>query len=282
MKAITLLCGLISATAYAAGELEQPQPNSTQTGITAISGWHCSAKNITVTIDGGPPIPILTGGARTDLTPICGHPNASFSLLYNYNGLSKGAHTMRVYADNTLFTFVNFNVTHFGVEFKVDLNGRYELINFPEWGVASILQWQQEKQNFSIVGTTTRPETTGNFYGTNLLNRTGCIGITNGSFYEAANASIPGYTSGNYVVNLTFPTTGLTCTFRGKISSNKLDSGVYNVQDGTFTCSNGQGGTWSSNRLEALSAGIVMNYTMKYTTSLACAITGKIAGARDN
>jgi hypothetical protein len=36
----------------AQGALENPVSGSTESGIGIISGWHCTATNITVTIDG--------------------------------------------------------------------------------------------------------------------------------------------------------------------------------------------------------------------------------------
>jgi len=90
-RALALASLALSANALAIGSIENPQPNSIQTGITAITGWDCQATQITLQIDGGAPIVAPYGSLRADTNSTCGgRINTGFSYLINYNTLSQG------------------------------------------------------------------------------------------------------------------------------------------------------------------------------------------------
>ena len=61
-----LLVALFPVLACAEGLLEIPSPRSYQSGIGLISGWHCSAARIEISIDLGPPILVSSHTPRED------------------------------------------------------------------------------------------------------------------------------------------------------------------------------------------------------------------------
>jgi hypothetical protein len=96
----TALLFLCSQALAIIGYVENPQPNTTQSGITLISGWTCAPASVTASIDGGPLIVVPFGGERVDTVGICGNQvNNGFGLLYNYNRLTPGPHTIRVFVN---------------------------------------------------------------------------------------------------------------------------------------------------------------------------------------
>src|SRR5262249_20713328 len=135
--------------------LENPAANSIQSGIGLISGWACAPATVTYSIDNGPLIPIPAGGVRTDTSRLCGgQSNNGFGLLFNYNTLAQGQHTLRAFANGVQIGQSTFAVTNLGGEFLQGLpSGWRYLDNFPSAGTRTAVAWQQEKQNFSIVGT---------------------------------------------------------------------------------------------------------------------------------
>ena len=82
--------------------LENPAPNSFQSGIAAISGWACEAQNITIELNG---VPYRAGypTTRPDTQGVCGDTDNGFSLLWNWNNLGPGTHTVRALLDGQEF-----------------------------------------------------------------------------------------------------------------------------------------------------------------------------------
>ena len=52
--------------------LENPQPDSFQSGIGVISGWACEATQIEIAFDGGAPTTAAYGTSRGDTQSVCG------------------------------------------------------------------------------------------------------------------------------------------------------------------------------------------------------------------
>ena len=84
------------------GYLENPGPDSFQSGIGVISGWVCEAETVEIvfeTAQGG----VLryeaaygteradTAVQRKDGTPLCGDTDNGFGLLFNWNLLGEGS-----------------------------------------------------------------------------------------------------------------------------------------------------------------------------------------------
>lgn len=137
-------------------QLENPQPNSFQSGVGLISGWACVPSNLSILIDGNSVSGVPGGGARLDTTAMCGHANTGFGLLVNYNELTSGQHTIQLASSAP--TFVS-PVTSFQVVLPGDpapflrgLNKDVSIPGFPFSSRTTTLTWQESLQNFSIKG----------------------------------------------------------------------------------------------------------------------------------
>jgi len=156
MRSITKLLLLIAAlaasqTAYAEGALEIPQPNSSQSGISVVSGWHCDADLVEVSFDGGQRIPVAYGTTRNDTQGPCGDTNNGFSLLWAYGLLGTGNHTVVAYADGVEFGRATFWVTDIAnMDFLRGKTSAKRVYGFPELNYDLILRWQEANQNFVI------------------------------------------------------------------------------------------------------------------------------------
>jgi hypothetical protein len=138
---------------WAQATLENPQPDSQQSGIGVISGWACENTQITIEID-GVPTQAAYGTGRNDTSPVCGDTNNGFGLLFNWNLLPNGTHTVRALADGEEFAEVKITVAHFGTEFLTGANGEFIVENFPQEGQQVTLLWQENLQNFVLKGAT--------------------------------------------------------------------------------------------------------------------------------
>lgn len=157
-----LLVALFPVLACAAGVLEVPAPQSYQSGIGLISGWHCSAARIEISIDLGPPILVSSHTPREDTAGVCGRSDTGFAMTFNWNILRATGccdigeindHRVIAFADGVPFADTRFYTTKFGfsAEYLTGKSGTYILRNFPDFGNAAWLTWDQDKQNFSIV-----------------------------------------------------------------------------------------------------------------------------------
>ena len=136
-----------------AGHLEIPGPNSVQSGIGVISGWICEAKTveIEVEIDGDTHrLPAAYGTDRADTKRECGDMDNGFGLLFNWNLLGDGEHTVAVLVDRNPWRRLRVRVTTLGEEFVKDVAGMCEAVDFPHTGKAVTLVWQEAQQNFVI------------------------------------------------------------------------------------------------------------------------------------
>lgn len=137
--------------------LENPQPNSYQSGIGLISGWACQPNSLSVRIDNGLPIPIPGGGARADTISACGHAATGFGLLINFNDLKTGQHTIRLESSDPVYAgeAISFRVALPAdpSPFISGLSKEVPVPEFPFFGKTTTLIWQQSLQNFSIKAT---------------------------------------------------------------------------------------------------------------------------------
>ena len=148
--------------------LENPQPESFQSGIGVISGWVCEAEEITIEFENGMTGEVSSttagyGTSRDDTMEACGDANNGFSLLFNWNLLGAGMHTVRALADGEEFANVTFTVSTLGLEateFATGLSGEFPLTDFPGAGQETTVEWEQSLQNFVIteVGSTETTE----------------------------------------------------------------------------------------------------------------------------
>ncbi|MEO6423565.1 MAG: hypothetical protein ABIR84_13075 [Candidatus Nitrotoga sp.] len=160
MKQLILAVALtvIAPLSFATGLLENPVVDSTESGIGAISGWHCSATSINIEIDGIPLGKAGSGTSRNDTLNFCGRSETGFSLLYNYNDLSPGTHTIKAFADGEVFEIRQFNTVQSGGEaFARGISKTATISDFPSSGRTATLQWSQAKQSFVITGISSPP-----------------------------------------------------------------------------------------------------------------------------
>ena len=137
------------------GVLENPAPRSFQSGISVISGWVCEAGRVEVELDGEHRLVAASGTSRADVPRAgeCdGRADVGFGLLFNWNLLGDGAHTVRVLADGVEFARAMFTVTTLGDEFVRGASGQTVVADFPSPGEEVRLEWQEASQNFMITG----------------------------------------------------------------------------------------------------------------------------------
>ena len=131
--------------------LENPVPGSSQSGIGLISGWICNATRVDIDIDGRALFQAAYGTGRGDTQTQCGDTNNGFGLLFNWNLLPDGSHSLRVLADGVEVATSTFTVTTLGLgQFPTGLSGTGTIMDFPQPGRSTHLQWQESLQNFSI------------------------------------------------------------------------------------------------------------------------------------
>ncbi len=141
-----------AATGGLRGTLENPSPGSFQSGIGLFSGWVCDAQKVEIEINARLTLKAGYGTIRSDTAGVCGDTNNGFGLLFNWNLLGDGTHTVRALADGREFGRAGFTVTTLGAEFLTGVSGTYRLPNFPRQGMDVIVEWQQASQNFVITG----------------------------------------------------------------------------------------------------------------------------------
>ena len=137
--------------------LENPSPGSFQSGIGAITGWVCEAEAITIEFENGTTEEVFStmagyGTSRVDTMDECGDDNNGFSLLFNWNLLGDGMHTVRALADGEEFANVPVTVSTLGGEFVTGLGGEFMLDGFPGAEQAATVEWEESLQNFVITG----------------------------------------------------------------------------------------------------------------------------------
>jgi hypothetical protein len=141
---------LLAGGAHATGNLENPQNGATESGIAAITGWHCTARTIELRMDGAVLGNAGMGTPRADTAGVCGRSDTGFSYLYNYALLKGGTHRVDAYADGLLFASATFNVGYLGGEFLTGLAASHFIADFPSKGVGAHVVWSQPKQNYVV------------------------------------------------------------------------------------------------------------------------------------
>lgn len=137
--------------AWAQGVLENPQPGSAQSGIGVISGWRCQPGRIDIDID-GLVLQAAYGTSREDTRRVCGDAENGFGLLFNWNLLGPGVHTVRALAEGVEFARAVVTVADLGTEFLTGASGEFVLNDFPRRGNHVTLLWQESQQGFVIKG----------------------------------------------------------------------------------------------------------------------------------
>ncbi len=136
------------------GRLENPSVTSFQSGIGLLSGWVCDADQVTLVLnpgtDAAQTLEAAYGTDRADTETVCGDTNNGFGLLFNWNLLGDGTHTVVAQADGEAFGRATVTVTTLGEEFVREATGECTVPDFPETGDTTRLVWQEAQQNFVI------------------------------------------------------------------------------------------------------------------------------------
>ncbi len=140
------------------GRLENPGPDSFQSGVGALWGWVCDAEMVEIEIETAQgavePYMAAYGMERLDTQDICGDTNNGFVLLFNWNRLGAGEHTVTALVDGIVLGRATVQVTTVGEgdqqEFLEGAMGECVAEDFPHMGQSTRLEWQQESQNFVI------------------------------------------------------------------------------------------------------------------------------------
>ena len=136
---------------FVRGYLENPGPDSFQSGVGILSGWVCEAAVVEIELNGVPQ-EAAYGTERLDTAGVCGDTDNGFGLLFNWNLLSNGEHTVVAFVDGVELGRATVAVTTLGQEFLRDVTGTCEAEDFPTLGARVTLEWQQNSQNFVIAG----------------------------------------------------------------------------------------------------------------------------------
>ena len=133
----------------AAGYLENPGSNSFQSGIGVISGFVCEANRVDIRINGRS-YRAAYGTPRPDTRGLCGDTNNGFGLVFNWNWLGDGIHTVVARANGVEFGRARVRVTTLGEDFVEGASGVCRVNDFPSEGESVSLRWQESLQNFVI------------------------------------------------------------------------------------------------------------------------------------
>ena len=118
---VTLWSGVAFAqTGNGRAILENPAPDSHQSGISVISGWACDAEEIVIEID-DMSFTAAYGTMRKDTQEVCGDTDNGFSFLWNWSNNGDGEHTVRALSDGVEFGTATVTVT----TFSTDVSTRY-------------------------------------------------------------------------------------------------------------------------------------------------------------
>ena len=133
-----------------------PPPGSFQSGVGVLSGWVCEAEAVELAFEPATGEPFTEeagyGTERGDTEGVCGDTDNGFGVLFNWNRLGDGQHTVRAYADDEAFGHSTFTVTTLGEAFAESLTRTHEIEDFPAEGQTTTVEWQAGQQNFVITG----------------------------------------------------------------------------------------------------------------------------------
>ena len=132
------------------GYLDNPGPDSFQSGIGVISGWVCTGETVEVALGDLGRQGAAYGTERLDTESECGDTDNGFGLLFNWNLLGEGEHAVVAFVDDMELGRATVRVTTLGAEFVRDVTGTCEVPDFPSLGETVTLEWHQNSQNFVI------------------------------------------------------------------------------------------------------------------------------------
>ena len=137
------------AHAQLTGVLEVPGNGTTVSGVGMIAGWKCEAEGaITITLNGGAPIPATYGLSRGDTRGVCDNDGKNGFFSYtNWGTLGDGEHTVVAYDHGEEFARSTFSVTTLGTEFLTGASTEVSVPDFPQAGETTTFKWNQATQH---------------------------------------------------------------------------------------------------------------------------------------
>ena len=155
-----------NAEISSSGRLEVPAFAEYMSGVGLFSGWNCDGQNISIQFEDGTSLPVAYGTDRADTASVCGDSNNGFGLLFNFNLMGSGTHTVKALANDVEFDRVTFYVSEMSSgEFLRDASAETIVEDFPRPGHSVKLVWDEALQNFKIVSESS-PAATGARYRT--------------------------------------------------------------------------------------------------------------------
>ena len=224
---------LFPQSLWAQTALGNPQPGSFQSGVGVISGWVCDAQRIDIVFNPGTATEeTWRAGYKTtrpDTEGVCNDTDNGFGLLYNWNRLGDGPHTVSALADGVEFGSATVTVTTFGEEFKRDVSGEFIVEDFPTEGKDVTLTWQQSLQNFVIQG---EVKSSGGMSGTSPR----ILGNPQPGSFQSGIGVISGWVCDAEQIDIVFnPGTATEETWRAGYKTTRPDTeGVCNDTDNGF------------------------------------------------
>ena len=212
-----------------------------------------------------------SGTSRGDTASVCGRSNTGYSLLFNYNDLSPGAHSLSLYADGQPLEIRQFNTTQSaGTSFATGIAKTATVFDFPSTGRLATLQWSQAKQSFVVTGINSATATIGS--------ETHDISSLQGSFSQTVAISSSGSTcasdgvrSGNVIFNFNFSTAGNDLTISDYTEGNVCTMHLSYIS-GTSTSGFNMSGS------ELCTGGLPVSLSATSLRKINNHITGGIAG----
>lgn len=133
--------------------LENPRPGVYYSGIGFVSGWKCSAVDLTARVNGGRSFPVLYGNERKDTQGLCGDINNGFLIPgLNWAIWGEGTHTIVVYDQEEEFARATFTTRTAGEEFVEGVSRRITIFGFPTTLERTDFVWNESSQHFEMIG----------------------------------------------------------------------------------------------------------------------------------
>lgn len=130
---------------------ETPADGSTQSGLSMIRGWACDAELIEIQFNEDDRISLSYGSRRTDTEEVCGDTDNGYGMVMAWGLLGLGQHVARVYVNGRLSEEIPFTVEGYDDPFLTGREGSFELPNFPDPGINTLIRWDQPGQDFRVI-----------------------------------------------------------------------------------------------------------------------------------
>jgi hypothetical protein len=259
----------------ATGFLENPVDAATASGVSVISGWHCTATRIEIQIDTAPLLRAGHGTTRPDTEAVCGHSGSGFGLTFNWARLTPGVHTIRALADGVEFDRATFSVAAYGAEFLTGKSATAGVADFPAAGRTSVLEWREASQSFVLRDIVETPLLGGRWNGANLETRRSCNAPQNdGSHGTYAQYDINA-SEREFLIRQT-AITGLACTYTGT-----FDAGATaRVGTGRVSCTDGKQGDFTARDFRVGANEMSIKLSIQLDTTEACLVESIVGGLR--